>query len=40
MNSSLEESARGLIVRDIMKSYPEVELLLCQVGRPDDGTDP
>ena len=23
-----------------MKHYPEVETMLCQVGRPDDGTDP
>jgi cobalt-zinc-cadmium resistance protein CzcA len=41
MNSSLDESCqRCIIARDIMKHYPEVEFLLCQVGRPDDGTDP
>ena len=41
MKSSLDESCRrSMIARDIMKGYPEVELLLCQVGRPDDGTDP
>ena len=41
MKSSLDESCRRcMVARDIMKRYPEVELLLCQVGRPDDGTDP
>jgi cobalt-zinc-cadmium resistance protein CzcA len=41
MKSSLDESCqRSMIARDIMKRYPEVEFLLCQVGRPDDGTDP
>jgi cobalt-zinc-cadmium resistance protein CzcA len=41
MKSSLDESCqRCMVATDIMKRYPEVELLLCQVGRPDDGTDP
>ena len=41
MKSSLDESCqRCQVACEIMKRYPEVELLLCQVGRPDDGTDP
>jgi heavy metal efflux system protein len=27
-------------VREILRSYPEVETVISQVGRPDDGTDP
>jgi cobalt-zinc-cadmium resistance protein CzcA len=27
-------------VRDILRSYPEVNNIVSQVGRPDDGTDP
>jgi cobalt-zinc-cadmium resistance protein CzcA len=27
-------------VRDILRSYPEVNHIVTQVGRPDDGTDP
>ncbi len=27
-------------VRDILRSYPEVNNIVTQVGRPDDGTDP
>ncbi|MFL5244983.1 MAG: efflux RND transporter permease subunit [Gemmataceae bacterium] len=41
LNSSLErvseDSARA---RAIIRSYPEVEAIIPQVGRPDDGTDP
>ncbi len=41
MNSSLEEVCyRGLIVRDILKSYPETREVYAHAGRPDDGTDP
>ena len=28
------------IARGIMRKYPEVEFVVCQMGRPDDGTDP
>jgi cobalt-zinc-cadmium resistance protein CzcA len=27
-------------VRDILRTYPEVNMVVTQVGRPDDGTDP
>ncbi len=27
-------------VREVLRSYPEVNMLVTQVGRPDDGTDP
>ncbi|AJP47776.1 acriflavin resistance protein [Rugosibacter aromaticivorans] len=27
-------------VRDILRSYPEVQTVISQIGRPDDGTDP
>lgn len=41
VNVSLQESDRDAgIARAIMLSYPEVRMLTCQVGRPDDGTDP
>jgi cobalt-zinc-cadmium resistance protein CzcA len=40
MNSSLDETVRrSRLARDIMKHYPELETILVQVGRPDDGTD-
>jgi cobalt-zinc-cadmium resistance protein CzcA len=40
-NVSLEETAaKARIGRAIMRSFPEVELVASQVGRPDDGTDP
>ena len=40
LNSSLEETVRrSRLARDIMKRYPELETILVQIGRPDDGTD-
>jgi cobalt-zinc-cadmium resistance protein CzcA len=40
LNSSLEETVRrSRLARDIMKKYPELETILAQIGRPDDGTD-
>ena len=40
LNTSLEEtSQRVLVAREIMKRYPELNTILVQVGRPDDGTD-
>ena len=41
LNSSLEEvCALSQKAHEIMKHYPEAEMVLTQVGRPDDGTDP
>ena len=41
LNSSLDEvCALSAKVHEIMKRYPESEMVLTQVGRPDDGTDP
>jgi heavy metal efflux system protein len=41
VNVSLEEMADKVrVVRSIMRKYPEVETIVPQVGRPDDGTDP
>ena len=41
LNSSLEEvCALSEKAHEIMKHYPETEMVLTQVGRPDDGTDP
>ncbi len=41
VNISLEDAVdKSRRAREIMRSYPEVELIACQVGRPDDGTDP
>ena len=41
VNVSLEETDRNASkARKIMLRYPEVRLAACQVGRPDDGTDP
>src|SRR5262249_46825924 len=41
VNISLDEAADKVrIARAIMRSFPEVELVQSQVGRPDDGTDP
>jgi cobalt-zinc-cadmium resistance protein CzcA len=40
LNISLEGGANGSReARDIMASYPEVESIVNQMGRPDDGTD-
>ena len=41
LNSSLEEVCElSNKVHETMKHYPEAEMVLTQVGRPDDGTDP
>jgi cobalt-zinc-cadmium resistance protein CzcA len=41
LNASLDEvSQRTLRAREVFKRYPEVESVVAQVGRPDDGTDP
>ena len=41
LNTSLEDvCALSQKVHEIMKHYPETEMVLTQVGRPDDGTDP
>lgn len=41
MNSSLAEASERLREAcEIMQKYPEVEKVVGQVGRPDDGTDP
>ncbi len=38
---SLQENAEGSrLARAIMRKYPEVELVVCQLGRPDSGVDP
>lgn len=40
-NVSMETvSANAHRLREIIASYPEVELVASQIGRPDDGTDP
>ncbi len=41
VNISLEDAVdKARRAREIMRQYPEVELVASQVGRPDDGTDP
>lgn len=35
-----ENSKKSQIAREIMRSYPEVELVVNQLGRPDSGADP
>jgi cobalt-zinc-cadmium resistance protein CzcA len=41
VNVSLEAVATQVrTAQQIMTSYPEVEMLVVQMGRPDDGTDP
>src|SRR5262249_14910634 len=41
VNASLQEVAsKARTARELMRQYPEVELVATQVGRPDDGTDP
>jgi cobalt-zinc-cadmium resistance protein CzcA len=41
VNITLEEAAaKSKIAREIMRGYDEVELVVAQTGRPDDGTDP
>jgi cobalt-zinc-cadmium resistance protein CzcA len=40
LNASLDEvAAKVKIARSIMRKSPEVEAIVTQVGRPDDGTD-
>jgi cobalt-zinc-cadmium resistance protein CzcA len=40
VNISLDEtSAKARTARSIMKKYPEVDTIVTQLGRPDDGTD-
>jgi cobalt-zinc-cadmium resistance protein CzcA len=40
LNMNLEHSVRiAKVARSIMASYPEVESIITQSGRPDDGTD-
>src|SRR5262249_18801714 len=41
INISLEEATEKVrLAREIMGSYPEVQLIMSQTGRPDAGTDP
>src|SRR5262249_36752731 len=41
VNVSLDEVARKTrLARAVIRKYPEVELVACQMGRPDAGTDP
>ena len=41
LNTSLNNTAgKCQIARSIMGSYPEVETIVAEIGRPDDGTDP
>ena len=40
VNISLEEVVeKSRQARRIMQQFPEIELVYCQIGRPDDGTD-
>jgi cobalt-zinc-cadmium resistance protein CzcA len=41
VNISLEESTdKSRRAMEVMKTFDEAKAILCQVGRPDDGTDP
>jgi cobalt-zinc-cadmium resistance protein CzcA len=41
LNTSLQRVGEiSVKVREVMRSYPEVEAIVPVVGRPDDGTDP
>ncbi len=41
LSISLDEVAEKVkIARGILRKYDETELVVCQIGRPDDGTDP
>jgi len=41
VSMSLDEvTHKCQLAREIMRSYPEIELVTTQIGRPDDGTDP
>jgi heavy metal efflux system protein len=38
---SLDQNAeKSRLARAVMRKYPEVELVVCQLGRPDSGVDP
>ncbi|MGH7193997.1 MAG: efflux RND transporter permease subunit, partial [Candidatus Saccharimonadales bacterium] len=38
---SLEQNAeKSRLARHLMRKYPEVETVVCQLGRPESGTDP
>ncbi|HUY33989.1 MAG TPA: efflux RND transporter permease subunit [Pirellulales bacterium] len=38
--SLLENDEKSSIARAILRNYPEVETVVCQLGRPESGTDP
>jgi len=39
-NASLEETSEKVrVAREILRKFDEVELIVAQIGRPDDGTD-
>jgi heavy metal efflux system protein len=41
LNTSLNNTAEKCrVARSIMGSFPEVETIVAEIGRPDDGTDP
>ncbi len=41
INISLEQASKKADqARAIMTKFPEVRSIVCQTGRPDDGTDP
>lgn len=41
MNTGLDEAIRQSdVAREVMQQFPEIELIVGQNGRPDDGTDP
>jgi cobalt-zinc-cadmium resistance protein CzcA len=41
LNASLDEVANKVrLARKIIRGYPEVDCIVAQIGRPDDGTDP
>jgi len=41
LNTSLDNVGRNCrVARSIMGSYPEVDTIVSELGRPDDGTDP
>ena len=41
LNASLDEvTQRARVAREVFKKHPEIESVVVQIGRPDDGTDP
>ena len=41
LNASLDEVAGKMrLAREIIRCYPEIDCIVAQIGRPDDGTDP